>query len=394
MKTVSRIDKAQISGKLTKTPQGFLRGDAVVARTGVLEYFENGAVVKELVLPEELSNRDSLETLKMIPVTNGHPSVKMLDAKTVKQFQCGHTGQDAKVDGGLLHIPITIADIDAVKDVEDNNKRELSAGYNCEPEENPGVWNGQRYDRIQRNRQYNHVAICDLSRAGDVTTMHLDSSEVYECGTPDYNVRNDSLDNHNQRSDRMVKINLDGIDYECAPEVKNRFDKLVADAAKAATEHKTALDSMTAERDNFKDKFTKADADLKAMPDKIKAATDSRIDLVAAATPHLDEETVKKIGTMSDKEIKTAIVMKAYPKADLKDASDVYLQGRFDSALETLGTKKADNAMDDQYRSANGAHSDAKGKDGDDDEEKRVDCDAARAANRKKGNRDSVMGTH
>ena len=192
----------------------------------------------------------------------------------------------------------------------------------------------------------------------------------------------------------MVKINLDGIDYECAPEVKNRFDKLVADAAKAATEHKTALDSMTAERDNFKDKFTKADADLKAMPDKIKAATDSRIDLVAAATPHLDEETVKKIGTMSDKEIKTAIVMKAYPKADLKDASDVYLQGRFDSALETLGTKKADNAMDDQYRSANGAHSDAKGKDGDDDEEKRVDCDAARAANRKKGNRDSVMGTH
>lgn len=186
IKDAQRIDKALIIGSIKKTDDGYLQGNAVVARSGILEYFEGGKVVRELVTDEELARADSLISLKMKPVTNGHPSVKLVTSQNVKQFQCGFTGENVVCEDGRLVTPITINDNVAITDVEVNKRRQLSCGYICDEIEEPGVWNGQPYDRKQTNRRYNHVALCDHARAGSVASLHLDASDVYECGEVDF----------------------------------------------------------------------------------------------------------------------------------------------------------------------------------------------------------------
>lgn len=47
-----------------------------------------------------------------------------------------------------------------------SGKRELSLGYKCVYEAASGVWNGQRYDYIQRNIRGNHLALVDEGRMG------------------------------------------------------------------------------------------------------------------------------------------------------------------------------------------------------------------------------------
>jgi len=51
-------------------------------------------------------------------------------------------------------------------------KRELSAGYRCIYDMTAGVWNGLRYDAIQRNIRGNHLALVTEGRMGpDVAVM-------------------------------------------------------------------------------------------------------------------------------------------------------------------------------------------------------------------------------
>jgi hypothetical protein len=357
IKDAQRIDKALIIGSIKKTDDGYLQGNAVVARSGILEYYENGKVVRELVTDEELAKADSLLTLKMKPVTNGHPSVKVVTSQNVKQFQVGFTGENVVCEDGRLVTPITINDNVAITDVEANKRRQLSCGYICDEIEEPGEWNGQPYDRKQTNRRYNHVALCDHARAGSVASLHLDASDVYECGEPDFkeNKKQNKIDNQPQKRSRPmpVTIKIDGIDYpEQAPEVAKRIEKLDADikTAQAATAAiQTKLDAMTADRDATKVKLDAANVEIATFPTKVVTASKARADLVAIAKPHLDKADQEKIDTLTDAQIKKAVALKAFPASKVKidavkeDALDA-VNTWFDAAIEHLKNDVIDTA--------------------------------------------------
>jgi hypothetical protein len=377
VKDVTRIDKARIVGSISRTDEGYLRGNAVVARTGILEYYENGGVVRELVTSDELFRPDSLETLKMKPVTNNHPSVKLLNASNVKQFQVGYTGENIKRDDGdLLASSITITDGVAIRDV-DAGKRELSCGYTCDLIDEKGVWSGQRYDRKQVNRKYNHVAICDLARAGSVASLHLDASDVYECGNVDFKEVAIKTDNNQplQRSYVMsVTIKVDGIEYkDQAPEVQRHIEKLDAQVAsldakivaaiKADGEKQVKIDALTAERDALKTQLDKAKEDAKTLPTQIVAAAKARSELVKQVTLHLDQETVAKIDSMSDVELKRHVALKAFPaskeKIDKLDATNVTgIDTWYDAAIATLSDNRFDSASAHNRQEVGGQHND------------------------------------
>ena len=116
MKKAFHSDKAKIVGKLTKTKEGYLTGTAIIAREGILTYNEGGRVVRKLITRDELSKPESINSLKMKPITNDHPPV-MLDASNAKQYQAGSHGDNIRVDDGLLLSPVTITDKKAVFDV-------------------------------------------------------------------------------------------------------------------------------------------------------------------------------------------------------------------------------------------------------------------------------------
>jgi hypothetical protein len=69
-----------------------------------------------------------------------------------------------------------VQDAGLIKAIEKGERRELSPGYVCHVEENPGSWNGERYDGIQRNIIYNHLAIgpAGWGRSGSEVSLKLD----------------------------------------------------------------------------------------------------------------------------------------------------------------------------------------------------------------------------
>lgn len=161
---------------LKKTDEGFLQGRAIATNIGVFPYTQaDGTVRRELRLPEEVRNYDSLNSLKMKPITNDHPQGGLVNTSNVRDLSVGQLGDDVRADSFHVSVPISITDPKAIADVQ-SGKVALSCGYTCDLEHTPGNWMGVNYDAIQRNIRYNHLAIVKAGRAGDAAKMHTDSA--------------------------------------------------------------------------------------------------------------------------------------------------------------------------------------------------------------------------
>lgn len=162
-------------------PNGWLRADAFIARTGVQEYrLADGTVRRELRLPEEVFHPDALASFAMVPVVEDHPA-EMLNAGNARQFARGHLGEDITAAGDKVRASVLITDAELVQKVLDG-KNQLSAGYSCDLEESSGTWNGEPYDVIQRSPRGNHVAVVAKGRAGPEVRLHLDASDAVSGG--------------------------------------------------------------------------------------------------------------------------------------------------------------------------------------------------------------------
>ena len=310
-----RFDKSQV-GKIVKTDEGYLRGEAVVTRCGVFKYMNNdGTIRREARLPEYAFKKESLDSLKMIPVTNNHPTV-LVDATNAKELSIGTTGETINIDGENILTTVTINVQDAINEIENNNKVELSLGYTLDLIEQKGVYNGQEYDCIQTNIKYNHLAVVDRGRAG-VSRLNFDS---FECGMiVDENITHER--------ENMVKINIDNVDVEVDEAVKKAFDSLNA-----------RLDSATAEADTLKAKLDETEEQLKQAKEinsdsLISAKAKDRVELIAKASKIVNADSLYDL---SDRDIKLSVIKSRYDSLDLTDKSDDYVSARFDAICEAL----------------------------------------------------------
>jgi len=339
MEKVCRFDKGQVKGEAVKTDEGYIRANAVVTRTGVFLYQNSdGTMRRELRHPDDVFAKESLDSLKSIPVTNGHPAEKLVNADNAKDLSIGMTGENIQVDGQHLMATMTITHKDGV-DATALGRKELSCGYNLDLEKVEGVYNGERYDYRQRNIRYNHLAIVDRARAGGAATLNLDSGDALQIDAANTNPETQ------KETKPMKKVTLDGIEYDAAPEVANALTKANAraDAAeKELGETKTALDAekaekskVEAERDTFKEK-----ADTKNDAAEIQKAVKERLELERIATKALDGDDAENIANMDDAEIKEKVIAAKFPEANLDGKDESYIQARFDIACEMIGTDK------------------------------------------------------
>jgi hypothetical protein len=359
-KTVSRLDSFNpgrwMTSPFIRTAEGFLSGRAIITSVGVFTYLNaDGSKTRELRPPEEVFDRDSLASMKMKPVVNDHPDEKVTD-ENVKKYQVGSLGSnpsstvqehdwdgsytdwEKRTDGFHVAIDMIVNNADAINDVL-NGKRALSMGYECEIEMAPpgSVWCGMEYDCIQRNIRYNHVAIVDTARAGDAACIRLDSADA---------VLLIDQNHHTYQEDKtMKKIRIDGVDYDgderliqFYQEQKSRADSAEKALETAKADQKSALSTLEAERDTYKERADKAEKDLKeakalaADPKRIDEAVKAKVILMGAA----DQAGVEVKDGMSDIEIKKAVVLAKFPSAKLDGKDDVYITARFDAALEAL----------------------------------------------------------
>lgn len=345
-KMIYRFDKGHIEGKAEKTEEGYIRANAIVTRTGVFLYKNSdGSVRRELRHPDDVFEKKSLDSLKMIPITNGHPEQKLVNADNAKELTIGNTGENIYPDGAHIFAPLVITHKDGVDSVS-IGKKELSLGYSLDLEKVEGDYNGERYDFRQRNIRYNHLAIVDKARAGGAARIQLDADDAEQTETKPEPLK---------EKRPMKKVTLDGIDYDAAPEVANALAKATQRADSLDTEKKevqTKLDAATtelektkAERDDLKEKVeTKTDGE------EIQKAVKARIDLERVAGKVLNKDTMDKISDMSDVEIRKAVILEKNPKANLDEQSDVYIQARFDAVAEEIGSEKT---LADQRKSMN-----------------------------------------
>jgi len=174
-----RLDKFTFAPRRAeRTPEGYLRCDASVARVGILEYPQpDGRVVREYRPPEEAADPKSLATFGGKVVTLEHPP-EMLTAENTRQYAVGFTGTEVVYDQGFVRVVVTVTDDEAIEAVLRGETVEVSAGYEVDVDPTPGVTpDGQPYDAIQRNVRCNHLALTRQGRAGPEVRLHLDRSD-------------------------------------------------------------------------------------------------------------------------------------------------------------------------------------------------------------------------
>lgn len=311
-----RIDKNPLP-KVYRTSEGYIKGTAIVTRTGIFKYVDNqGNIRLELRHPEDVLEEDSLESLKQIPITVEHPTV-LVDSSNVKQLGVGLTGETVKIDGENIKTTVTITAIEGVEAIN-SGKEELSLGYTLDLEEEEGIYNGQPYTHRQKNIRYNHLAIVERGRAGANARLNFDS---FECGMiVDENITH-------ERENMAYKINIDNVDVEVNEAVKKAYDSLNA-----------RIDSATAEAEALKAKLDEKEEELKkakeinsdsAISEKAKA----RVELIAKAGKVVN---IDGLYDLSDRDIKLSVIKSRYDSLDLTDKSDDYVSARFDAICEAL----------------------------------------------------------
>lgn len=340
--------------KFEKTPEGFLKGRAVIATTGVYDYLDMaGNVIKELRLPDEVFAPAFLDSLKLKPITLLHPD-KLITADNVKDYQIGTIGNVLDSDGYHLSVDMIIHDAEAIKAIE-SGTQQLSVGYECTLEAaQPGDrWCGQMYDYIQRDLKANHLSVVPAARAGDAARIKLDSADavlLHSGSTIETTMSIGGI------MPELKSIKLDGVEYSAEGKVieslhlsQTKVDELsvqVKDMATKVDAMTTEKDKLEAERDTLKNRLDEAEAKIveleKSKMDEaaIAVAVARRVRVMDAAK--LAE--VEVADGMTELDIQKAVITKVFPKANLDGKSDEYIDARFDGAVEVLAIQKEQNA--------------------------------------------------
>lgn len=173
LKRVVRLDSIKLD-KTYFTEEGYLVDHPIVTSCGIFEYnCPDGSVHRELRLPENVFDPESLKSYKGKPVIITHDAGSV-DKDNVEDESIGTILSEGYRDGEDVRAEIIIHDTDAMKGC---GLRELSLGYSLDLDETPGTWHGQPYDAIQKNIRVNHLALVDKARAGDQARLNIDSRD-------------------------------------------------------------------------------------------------------------------------------------------------------------------------------------------------------------------------
>lgn len=315
-----RYDFARLDG-VERTPSGGLRIPAALTRTGVLVYkFKDGTERRELRLPEHVFHKDSLKTLKDAPVTDLHPP-EMVTAANHGKYSKGHVSDVNQDDGKHIQATLAVQDGDLISKIDAKDRQEISMGYRTDLIWNAGEYEGEKYDAIQTNIRYNHVAIgpANWGRAGSTVALRLDSCDAFS--EPDIG--------QEPRKQVTMLIRIDGVEYERGSDA--HIAKVNADCATQIAAKQALLDTATGRIDGLTAELTDVKAKLVTAndPKRIDSLVAERVSLEGKARGLLGPDV--KLDGKSEREIMCEVL--ELDANDIKDKSDDYLRGRFDTAV-------------------------------------------------------------
>ncbi len=153
-----------------------------LSKVGVFEYsgqqispeLEPDKIYKVYRPEEELADPACVESFRLVPWTDEHAMLGTEDDGLTPAEQkgvLGVVGENVYYEDGYLKGNLRIFS-EKLAGLIEAGKKELSIGYRCLYELTSGVYNGVRYDAIQRKIRGNHLALVDEGRAGpDVAVL-------------------------------------------------------------------------------------------------------------------------------------------------------------------------------------------------------------------------------
>lgn len=338
--SVGKFEQSQVGGGI--------RVPARLTRVGVLEYRKpDGTIRRELRLPEEVFNSDSLASLNGAPVTDLAHHRGLLDVSNWKEATLGTTIEIRK-DGNFVAADLLINDPSAIADIENGRLHDISCGYRCKLEYTPGVWNGERYDAIQRDIRYNHVAVLPRGRgrAGADVSLRLDTNQA-ECVEGDASTE-----------EPMKVIRIDGKDFNFgSDEHIAHLDAKHTEACKAWEKEKAELVTRCDKAEGKVRAFEKKEEEDKKTDEENKRAAElasarrlrSRLKLVRNYTRFIDpdsedeEEKMDALDKKSDRELMLDVIRadarwksEDFEKGPDGKRSDEYVQAIYDSVVKSF----------------------------------------------------------
>ena len=302
------LDPEREDGVLAeRTPEGFLRVDARLTRTGVFQYSDGEKTWGEMRTDEEVFNPETLRSFELAVITDDHPE-QFVNASTVREVQVGHVGTDVRKDGDFMVASLVITDENTIRAIE-GGKRELSCGYTARVIQDSGVTgDGTRFDARQTKIRGNHVALVDRGRAGPNCRLLLERGDAAQTAPE----KDSSM---NEKNDETPEATVD------APPALTP----IVDTAPDREE----LSRLRARVDALE---TELETQRASEPVRI----DARVRLVTTAREVLGRDV--KTDGVSDLEIMRAVIREVNPRLDERveaNASDEgYVRASFDSAVE------------------------------------------------------------
>lgn len=340
--SVRRYDRATIrADKKNLTPQGFLRADASLARTGVQLYrCADGSNRREYRPPDEVFNKDAIASFHLAPITLLHPPVPVTK-DNAEQYIRGCVYQPEKDDNGK-HVKATvlITHADAIEAALSGRAAETSAGYECDLDDTPGVSpEGEKYDSIQRNIRANHVALVPQGRAGPEVRLKLDATDAEQ-------IEDEGPPGPAKPKEQSVKTKINGVEYEISAEAAQALDVERKDSATAIAKVEAARDAAKIEVDKQKARADAAEAAKDAAekarkdaedPKRVDAIVVARAEILGRGRAVLGREA--KLDGKTPLEIKRECLAKLAPELKLDQKSDAYVEALFDHSFAEFEKK-------------------------------------------------------
>lgn len=299
-KGISLQDRIKVPSQRTITDAGQMIVPCAFARTGEQTYLASQLGLKgndKITVYRDEADvfaSETMESFRSAPVTIGHPKDEqgtpiLVDSENAKELQVGMLEGMPLRDEDLVTGTLVIARKDAI-DLIDEGTQELSAGYTCDIE--VVVVDGEE-KYFQRNIKANHIAIVDRGRAG--SNCRIADEDVAEPEAPEAEVP-------------------------------------VADSVDPVVEDKIVTDEELLAKIQVQDEvITELREKLATFDQEVEAAVSELTEVILVAKELTDMEDFKGKTVL---DIKKDVIAVKYPKINLADATDAYVNARFDILLE------------------------------------------------------------
>lgn len=321
--------------------------DNPISKVGVFEYwgrsvsdkFAPDQKVRVFRPPEELASPKTIDSFKLIPWIDNHVMLGTPESGLTSPENKGVEGvigEDVYFEDDTLYANIKVFSSN-MDNLIDLGKRELSAGYRCRYEISSGVWNGQRYDAIQRDIRGNHLALVTEGRMGPDVAV-LDEMQ-FTFDARDIIMADPKKDEETKKEMDEVKSALKSM-QDCMKGMDDRLGAM----------DKRMKDSKEDDKDDpaiAADKKAKDEAEEKEKEEKKKGEDKKAVDaalkiaLDAAIKPLIDELNALRSGSIKAAEDvqKAEIVSRLASHGFALDAADKPLADVLSAAVEKIGIK-------------------------------------------------------